>query len=45
LVTTSDLDSNAWSQVSTNEYQTNLASVFITTTNQGGNAFYRLRQN
>lgn len=37
--------SNVWSQVSTNQYQTNLTSSFITVTNPIGNAFYRLRKN
>lgn len=35
---------NGWSAVSTNEYQSDAASVFITATNRSGNAFYRLRQ-
>jgi hypothetical protein len=37
--------SNVWSQVSTNQYQTNLTDIFITVTNRIGNAFYRLRKN
>jgi hypothetical protein len=36
---------NAWSQVATNPYQTNLTDIFITFTNPMGNAFYRLRHN
>jgi hypothetical protein len=46
LETTSALSvSNVWSQVSTNQYQTNLTATFITVTNSIGNAFYRLRMN
>jgi hypothetical protein len=46
LETTSVLSvSNVWSQVSTNQHQTNLTDIFITITNRVGNAFYRLRKN
>jgi hypothetical protein len=36
-------DPGAWSLVSSNEYQSNPVSFFITATNRAGSAFYRLR--
>ncbi len=45
LETTPELSvSNVWTQISNNQYQTNLTDIFDTITNRSaGNAFYRLR--